>query len=787
VESNDVKEKYVPVWQPIPKRPPDGLNLPRLMWTICKRWNDEFLEKKRIVLKETERLLTHKAYTHARTNYTIVIEDSFERFIFQQTIEWLGRGELLNRIFSGIMLTLLLTSMLPSAFIILPVKAAGGTVYIRADGSIDPPTANITSGDNVTYYFTGNNYDEIVVERNNIIIDGNGYMLQGTQAYDSKGIYLNGMSNVTVKNTIIRGFYYGVYLNSTSYCVLSRNNITNNGNHGIRLGYSSFNNVSGNKLTNNDDGGIWLEYSSNNSVFNNNLISNTNGGIGLSYCSSNNISGNDIRNNIYMLALWLWKSFGNIISGNNIVANYGGGIRLDSSSNNTLRTNNMIWNLDNFGVSGEALSDFVNDVDDSNTVDGKPIYYWVSKQDSVVPLNAGYVALVNCTRITVQNLNLTVKTTQGILLAFTTNSTITKNNITNSFIGADLRQSLNNSIVENNITNTGYGVYVISSSKNIISGNNITNSEHGGILIDESSNNNSIVGNNIVVSGSNGIYLGHFSNNNIVSRNNIANHSYYGGITFWDSSNNIITENSITNNKYSGISLSNSSGNIFYHNNFVNNTRQVYEWSQEYPEISPSINVWDNSYPSGGNYWSNYTGVDMKSGFYQNETGNDGIGDMTHTIDANNTDHYPLMAPISFFNAGTWNDMTYYVHIVSNSTISDFYFNPGEGAFLRFNVTGEEGIEGFCRVTIPKDLLWVEDGWTIFVGEESVNYTIIPDNDYAYLYFTYNHSTQTVIIQGTHVIPEFPQATILPLFMIFILVVSMFRKKREMKHPKCGG
>jgi hypothetical protein len=38
-----VREKYVPVRQFIPKRPPDGLNLPRLMWTICKKWNDEFL------------------------------------------------------------------------------------------------------------------------------------------------------------------------------------------------------------------------------------------------------------------------------------------------------------------------------------------------------------------------------------------------------------------------------------------------------------------------------------------------------------------------------------------------------------------------------------------------------------------------------------------------------------------------------------------------------------------------------------------------------------------------
>lgn len=40
-----LKEKYVPVRQPISKRPPDGLNLVRLMWIICKSWNDEFLEQ----------------------------------------------------------------------------------------------------------------------------------------------------------------------------------------------------------------------------------------------------------------------------------------------------------------------------------------------------------------------------------------------------------------------------------------------------------------------------------------------------------------------------------------------------------------------------------------------------------------------------------------------------------------------------------------------------------------------------------------------------------------------
>jgi hypothetical protein len=41
----DVVDKYVAVRQPIPKRPPDGLNLPRLVWNICRAWNDEFLEQ----------------------------------------------------------------------------------------------------------------------------------------------------------------------------------------------------------------------------------------------------------------------------------------------------------------------------------------------------------------------------------------------------------------------------------------------------------------------------------------------------------------------------------------------------------------------------------------------------------------------------------------------------------------------------------------------------------------------------------------------------------------------
>jgi len=59
--------------------------------------------------------------------------------------------------------------------------------------------------------------------------------------------------------------------------------------------------------------------------------------------------------------------------------------------------------------------------------------------------------------------------------------------------------------------------------------------------------------------------------------------------------------------------------------------------------LGGSIDAWDDGYPSGGNYWSDYTGVDLFTGSGQNETSSDGIGDVPYEIDENNQDHYPFM------------------------------------------------------------------------------------------------------------------------------------------------
>ena len=278
-----------------------------------------------------------------------------------------------------------------------------------------------------------------------------------------------------------------------------------------------------------------------------------------------------------------------------------------------------------------------------------------------------------------------------------------------------------------------------------------------------------------IVNNSIGIFVK--SDDNLLTGNIIANNSESGIKIYAPCScspveGNNVTETSLLDNGY-GVQLINSNRSLVYHNNFINNTRQA--------TCSFGVNMWDSGYPSGGNYWSDYNDTDLYSGFGQNETGGDGIGDAPHNIYFGVIeDVYPLMAPISVFDAYTENETSHSVDIISNSTLSAFYFNPDDGAFLRFNVTGKDGTTGFCRVTIPKDLLWVENSWAVIVSGEQAEYTTIPDENYTYLFFMYKHSRKTIEIQGTHVIPEFLSLFILPLFMLTTLLGAIVY---ERKHP----
>ena len=375
----------------------------------------------------------------------------------------------------------------------------------------------------------------------------------------------------------------------------------------------------------------------------------------------------------------------------------------------------------------------------------------------------------------------------GFTLQTMSNVTIKNTIITNSAFGIYLYSSSGNALLDNHITtNSSFAIQLYGSSGNTLSGNTVTTTGGDGIELYASSDNNTLSGNNVTANGDVGIDLESSSNSNTLSGNNVTANNvgvYLDlssgnvlsgnnvtanslGVDLGSSSGNVLFGNNVTANSYYGIYLYSSSDNTFYHNNFIN-AQQVYSDS--------SSNTWDNGYPSGGNYWSDYRTR------YPNAVENDSsaIWNTPYNVSSGNIDRYPLMGPFDTFGVGTWNGTAYSVDTVSNSTITNVSFDPATKT-LSFNVTGANGTAGFCRISIPLSLMSGE--WTVTVNGTQLsapNLNITTYGNYAYIYFTYHHSTETVKIQSTSAIPEFPSLLILPLFMIATLLAVVIYKKRK--------
>jgi parallel beta-helix repeat protein len=196
----------------------------------------------------------------------------------------------------------------------------------------------------------------------------------------------------------------------------------------------------------------------------------------------------------------------------------------------------------------------------------------------------------------------------------------------NDGYGAGISLIARNNVTIQNMTveNFLYGIYLDQSARSTILNCSVKSNTHGIFL--HSSSNNSIEEND-VTTNYDGISLMSFSNNNSVIRNNITRNT--GTIT-------------------GGLYLFSSSNNSIYHNTFADNFLDVYDAAWDCPDsglTSPSINFWDDGYPSGGNYWSNRTGTDNYRGPAQNQNGSDGILDTSYNIDINNQDNFPLTKP----------------------------------------------------------------------------------------------------------------------------------------------
>jgi parallel beta-helix repeat protein len=541
----------------------------------------------------------------------------------------------------------------------------------------------------------------------------------------------------------------------------------------------------------------------------------------------------------------------------NIITNNSLGIFFESSSYNTLRNNNITMNQYNFGVLGSELSHYIQDVDNSNLVDGKPVYYWVNHNGEEIPSGAGFVAIVNSTNIIAKNLDLE-NNYEGVLFAYAWNSTVTNNTAVSNLHGIVTFSSSNVTISDNNVTGEPYyglGIGLILSSNNTVLGNTVTRSMYGislgylssnNIVIENMIANNSedgiqltgssdnLVLNNTIQNNGNGIdfsfsgdhnrvtnntityndcgininandntFSGNMiannkkfgvslilSSNNTFSSNQIINGNSYGVALYQSSDYNTFCKNDIVNNTMWGVSLTGSDNNMFcgnnierseysvylrgssnkfYHNNFISNVHSAMTFGLS--------NIWDDGYPSGGNYWSDYNGTDSDY---------DCIGNTPYFIDANNQDNYPLMGMFSSFNTS----YGYAVDFISNSSISNISFNlspievyPPE-AILAFNVSGKIDTDGFLRVCIPKIL--INGSYVIMFDDQIITNTTYPqvrelpclDETYTCFYINYTHCEHTIEISGITAIPEFPSFLILPLFMIVtLLAVIVYRRK----------
>ena len=535
-----------------------------------------------------------------------------------------------NSLLARFLLLFLISSIIVALPSFDPSAAAISGVYIRSDGTVQGTDSVSQNGD--TYTLSGDVAGPIIVEKDNIVIDGTGHTVTGR----NRGIILANRIGVTLKDTkiTIEGGYI-IDASNAADCTIVGNTL-----------FGSPTPMAG--------------------------------PIAIHFLHSQNIKVKDNTITNFFEALSLDSSTGHTITGNTLI-NGVSGIDISDSTGSIFRNNKML-NC-SFHIQSYPTYQYDNDIDPSNTVNGKPIYYWVNTKDKTVPNDAANIVLVNCANIIIKS-----SSPQGISLISTSNSTITNVDMTGRDDGIDLLYTSNINIVDSVLRDRAIGIRIESSSNNIISGNDISSHMTRGISLNNASSNqilNNFISNNSYAIAPSGDTT---SKGNIIASNNFTGNDYAitvngdmkildnifedndHGIMFSGNSGTTITQNTFTNNKVA-LYFGGSSGNTIYFNNFLKNEHQVVDGGVSgsstqttisesnsmgsvqllvahvdgvnfMPPPPSSINRYDNG--AKGNYWISYNGSD-KNG--------DGIGDTAYYLYENNQDNFPLMTPVSVSGA----------------------------------------------------------------------------------------------------------------------------------------
>jgi len=521
----------------------------------------------------------------------------------------------------------------------------GNTLYVGGSGpgnytNIQDAIDNSSDGDTV-FVYNGTYHESVKINksidligenRSSTIIEGDYYSyivtisadyvlfqnftLENLSGYYS-GIYLSSNYSIIRNNTINSenecswyAFFEGIALDHSNNNILLGNNITIKcyssmgecNTVGLFLSYSNNNTIIYNNISNNTVDyhmfsgfgyGIYLYVSSNNTI-NNNIISNNDIGIDVLYsCMYNNISGNSIfKNNKF--AIVIYESDNNYISNNCFSHNDRYGVYLDKSSRVNIFNNCFIDD-------GIFVEDSYLNYIENNTVNGRPLVF-LANESGCILTEAGQVVLINCSNITLHNLNLTF-TSVSIELWNTDNCTISNNNCSNSSYGIYLKNSNDNTLQNNIHLNMLYGLYLINTQENKIINNSIKNSSVGIIY---SNSKDSIIDGNDISNNGNAISFGGYSGpgckNISISNNNIHSNYYMdGAIILTNSIFFNITNNTISNNN-NGIYASDFTSHIIIKDNVISNNSGEYRGNGVLCWGSHNISVISNKINSNQGY-----------------------------------------------------------------------------------------------------------------------------------------------------------------------------------------
>ena len=416
----------------------------------------------------------------------------------------------------------------------------------------------------------------------------------GTLPAGAGQVILANCDSITIKNQSFGNGTSGVQIGFSSGITIADNTASDVWMF-LKLAFSHDNTISNNTVSSSQVSSIDIDNSDRNTIANN-VISNSSWG-GLSVYMSDNdlIYDNTIRNNTeYGISL---GRLNNSVVANNKVLSNGDGIRLWGSHRNTIDNNTASWNEKH----GFYLAGSENTTLSNNNVSHNG------------------------------DLSTFFAANAGILLDWSVNLALFNNRMIENgiYFWGELIHYITNEIDTSNLVNGKPVHFWKQRNGGTVPANagQVILADCTDVLVEGQDLNNGTVGVALAFSSANRIA------NNTVLRN-------WMGIDLFHSNDNSIHNNAAALNTY-GIGLSQSDNNVLYHNNIIDNSNQAYD--------DTNTNRWDDGYPFGGNYWSDYSGLDDKRGPNQNEPGSDGIGDTPYTIDVDSRDRYPLMNPLGEF------------------------------------------------------------------------------------------------------------------------------------------